>query len=39
MVESAMLYHAGVLTTRGSEPSNLDPTTDVWVLRELFDGS
>jgi hypothetical protein len=29
----AMLYHAGILTTRGAEPSNLDPTTDVWALR------
>ncbi|MDS0243763.1 MULTISPECIES: hypothetical protein [unclassified Haloferax] len=30
----AMLYHAGILTTRGAEPSNLDPTTDIWALRE-----
>ncbi|WP_248896351.1 hypothetical protein [Haloplanus halobius] len=30
----AMLYHAGILTTRGAEPSNLDPSTDVWKLRE-----
>jgi hypothetical protein len=30
----AMLYHAGILTHRGAEPSNLDPTTDVWALRE-----
>jgi hypothetical protein len=30
----AMLYHAGILTTRGAEPSNLDPTTDTWALRE-----
>lgn len=29
----AMLYHAGVLTERGREPSKLDPTTDVWALR------
>ncbi|MFQ3293431.1 MAG: hypothetical protein ACI9PP_000995 [Halobacteriales archaeon] len=29
----AMLYHAGILTERGSEPSNLDPKTDVWALR------
>lgn len=29
----AMLYHAGILTERGSEPSNLDPRTDVWALR------
>lgn len=32
----AMLYHAGVLTERGSEPSNLDPKTDVWALREAL---
>jgi hypothetical protein len=30
----AMLYHAGILTTRGAEPSNLDPPTDTWTLRE-----
>jgi hypothetical protein len=30
----AMLYHAGILTERGSEPSNLEPTADVWRLRE-----
>ena len=30
----AMLYHAGILTRRGSEPSNLDPLDDVWQLRE-----
>ena len=30
----AMMYHAGILTQRGTEPSNLDPTTDVWALRE-----
>ena len=30
----AMLYHAGILTERGSEPHRLDPTTDVWELRE-----
>jgi hypothetical protein len=29
----AMLYHVGLLTERGSEPSNLDPTADVWRLR------
>jgi hypothetical protein len=29
----AMLYHVGLLTQRGSEPSKLDPTTDVWRLR------
>lgn len=32
----AMLYHAGILTERGSEPSNLDPKTDVWALREAL---
>ncbi|MFP8952856.1 hypothetical protein ACLI4Z_07790 [Natrialbaceae archaeon A-arb3/5] len=30
----AMLYHTGILTERGSEPSRLDPTVDVWALRE-----
>ncbi|SDR34808.1 hypothetical protein [Natronobacterium texcoconense] len=30
----AMLYHAGILTERGAEPSNLEPTEDVWALRE-----
>ena len=30
----AMLFHAGILTARGSEPSNLDPTADIWTLRE-----
>ncbi|MFC7020310.1 MULTISPECIES: hypothetical protein [Haloarcula] len=30
----AMLYHAGILTDRGAEPTRLDPTTDVWALRE-----
>ncbi|MFC6730127.1 hypothetical protein ACFQDG_15870, partial [Natronoarchaeum mannanilyticum] len=30
----AMLYHAGILTDRGAEPSNLDPETDVWALRD-----
>ena len=30
----AMLYHAGILTDRGVEPSNLDPTADEWRLRE-----
>lgn len=29
----AMLYHAGVLTERGAEPSRLDPTIDIWKLR------
>jgi hypothetical protein len=30
----AILYHAGILTNRGTEPSNLDPNEDVWALRE-----
>jgi len=30
----AMLFHAGFVTTRGSEPNTLDPTTDRWALRE-----
>ncbi|SFB79244.1 hypothetical protein SAMN05444422_10236 [Halobiforma haloterrestris] len=30
----AMLYHAGILTERGSEPCDLEPTEDVWALRE-----
>ena len=29
----AILYHAGILTERGAEPSNLDPESDVWKLR------
>nr|WP_245180875.1 hypothetical protein [Halomicroarcula amylolytica] len=33
----AMLYHAGILTSRGAEPSNLDPETDVWALRDPLD--
>jgi hypothetical protein len=33
----AMLYHAGILTDRGAEPHRLDPTTDVWRLREPLD--
>ncbi|QLG49277.1 hypothetical protein [Natrinema halophilum] len=32
----AMLYHAGILTSRGAEPSNLDPGADVWKLREAI---
>jgi hypothetical protein len=28
----AMYYHAGVVTDRGAEPSNLDPETDEWAL-------
>jgi hypothetical protein len=30
----AMLYHAGILTERGSEPHRMEPTEDVWALRE-----
>jgi hypothetical protein len=30
----AMLYHAGVLTERGAEPNRLEPTEDVWALRD-----
>lgn len=33
----AMLYHAGILTERGAEPSRLDPNEDVWQLREPLD--
>jgi hypothetical protein len=33
----AMLYHAGLLTDTGAEPSNLDPTADGWALREPLD--
>ena len=29
-----MLYHAGIVTTTGAEPSNLDPTANEWALRE-----
>lgn len=29
-----ILYHAGIVTTTGVEPSNLDPLTDEWALRE-----
>jgi hypothetical protein len=32
-----MLYHAGILTDRGREPNRLDPTVDVWCLREPLD--
>jgi hypothetical protein len=32
----AMLYHAGILTERGAEPNRLDPTTDVWRLRQTL---
>jgi len=31
----AMLYHAGILETRGAEPSRLDPTEDRWGLRTV----
>jgi hypothetical protein len=30
----AMLYHAGILTERGAEPSRLTPEEDVWSLRQ-----
>jgi len=30
----AMLFHTGIPTDRGAEPSRLDPTTDEWALRE-----
>ncbi|WP_435358907.1 hypothetical protein [Haloarchaeobius sp. DFWS5] len=30
----AMLYHTGIVTTRGAEPCNVDPTADVWALVE-----
>jgi len=30
----AMLFHAGILTERGSEPANLDPPADEWALCE-----
>jgi hypothetical protein len=30
----AMLYHAGILTDRGSEPHRLMPESDIWALRE-----
>ena len=33
----AMLYHAGILESRGREPSNLDPTADEWSLRYPLD--
>ncbi|ELY61471.1 hypothetical protein C491_01397 [Natronococcus amylolyticus DSM 10524] len=29
-----MLYHVGILTERGREPHRLEPTSDVWALRE-----
>ncbi|MFB6236664.1 MAG: hypothetical protein ABEH81_12890 [Halopenitus sp.] len=33
----AILYHAGFLTERGAEPHRIDPTADVWALREPLD--
>jgi len=30
----AMLFHAGLVTERGAEPSRLEPDADVWALRE-----
>ena len=33
----AMLYHAGILSERGTEPHRLDPTTDSWQLRNPLD--
>ena len=33
----AILYHAGFLTERGAEPHRIDPTSDVWALREALD--
>ncbi|RKD95803.1 hypothetical protein [Halopiger aswanensis] len=30
----AMLYHTGILTERGKEPSRLEPLEDAWALRE-----
>lgn len=32
-----MLFHAGILETRGTEPHRLDPPTDSWRLREPLD--
>ncbi|WP_323172004.1 hypothetical protein [Natrialba sp. PRR66] len=29
-----MLYHVGILTANGTEPHRLDPTADIWALRE-----
>lgn len=34
----AMLFHAGLLTERGAEPSELDPADDVWRLRHPVGG-
>lgn len=33
----AMLYHSGIVTERGAEPHRLDPTADIWKLREPLD--
>ena len=33
----AMLFHSGLLTERGAEPHRLDPTADVWALRQPVD--
>jgi hypothetical protein len=33
----AMLFHGGILTEPGAEPHRLDPTEDVWRLREALD--
>ena len=30
----AMLFHAGIVSERGKEPSKLDPTEDIWALQE-----
>jgi hypothetical protein len=30
----AMMYHTGILTETGAEPSRIDPTEDVWRLLE-----
>jgi hypothetical protein len=30
----AMMYHAGILTETGAEPSRIDPNEDVWRLLE-----
>jgi hypothetical protein len=30
----AMMFHAGILTETGAEPSRIDPTEDVWRLLE-----
>ena len=34
-----MLYHAGILADRGTEPHRLDPSTDSWRLREPLTNS